>query len=163
MPIEYEHRYLVESIPSNDVIPKRITQDYIGVHRDRSLVQRIRKIVVGSDKPRFVETHKIGRDPEVHEVEHDIPESSYNELLEFFTIGTSITKTRYVINIDGNRWDIDQFDNGMIIAELEDPPDEYSLEGLGKSVNLSNHSEYKNFKMALNGYPDYIELFKAAT
>lgn len=162
MPIEYEHRYLVDTIPENNAIAQHITQSYIGVHRERSLVQRIRKITTDFEKPRFVETHKIGKDPEVHEVEHDIPESSYDELIEFFTIGKAIKKIRRVIEIDGLKWDVDQFENGMIIAEIEDPPSEYSIAEFGKSVNLSNNSEFKNFKIALNGYPEYTHLLLGA-
>jgi len=162
MPIEYEHRYLVDTIPENHAIAQHITQSYIGVHRERSLVQRIRKITTDFDYPRFLETHKIGRDPEVHEVEHDIPEDSYDELMEFFTIGTSIKKIRRVIEIDGLSWDVDQFENGMIIAELEDPPNEYSIAEFGTTVNLSDMSEFKNFRISLDGYPEYQQLLKDA-
>lgn len=161
MPIEYEHRYLVDTIPDNHAIAQHITQNYIGVHQDRSLVQRIRKVTTDFANPRFLETHKIGRDPEVHEVEHDIPEDSYNELLEFFTIGSHVRKIHRIIEIDGLKWDVDQFENGMIIAELEDPPDEYSLDEFGKSVNLSEIAAFKNFNIALNGYPEFQHLLDA--
>ena len=57
---------------------------------------------------------------------------------------------------------VDQFENGMIIAELENPPNEYSITEFGKSVNLSELSEFKNFKISLNGYPEFEHLFEVA-
>lgn len=158
MPIEYEHRYLVEKFPNKEkVLPLIITQSYIGVDPERSLVQRIRS-VVDFRGTRFLATHKIGKDPKVREVEYEIPRSAYNEFYKYFKIGSDISKYRYVVTIDGLKWDIDMFSNGMIIAELENPPENYSIEMFGKCVNITDKKEFKNFQIALNGYPIYTHL-----
>jgi CYTH domain-containing protein len=159
MPIEYEHRYLVESIPEWKDFAQ-IKQRYIGIDSDRSFIQRVRMICSDEHTPIYLATHKLGRDPFVHEVEYEIPPDAYHELCDYFTIGTPIDKVRYHVYIDGLKWDVDKFANGMIIAELEDPPEEYSLDGFGESINLSEMSEFKNFKISLNGYPEYKHLFE---
>lgn len=159
MPIEYEHRYLVEKIPVCDA-PIEITQTYIGVDRDRSLVQRVRMIKQEYNAPRYMKTLKIGRDPSVHEVEFPIPAGAYDELVRFFRIGEPIVKLRHHVKIDGLIWDVDLFENGMIIAELEDPPETYSTEPFGKAVNISDREEFKNFKLSLDGYPEFKQILE---
>lgn len=154
MPIEYEHRYLVESIPEWETL-NYIKQQYIGADTDRSFIQRIRLICSETHVLKYLVTHKIGRDPKVHEVEYEISRDAYSELTMYFTIGIPINKIRYQVYIEGLKWDVDRFDNGMILAELENPPDEYSLEGFGKTINLSNMGEFRNFNISLHGYPEY--------
>ena len=159
MPIEYEHRYLVGRIPVCDA-PTEITQTYIAVDRERSLVQRVRKICNEHNEPRYMKTLKIGHDPSVHEVEFPIPAAAYDELVRFFRIGTPILKLRHHVYIDGLKWDVDLFENGMIIAELEDPPETYSTEPFGKAVNISDRVEFKNFKLSLDGYPEFKKMLE---
>lgn len=159
MPIEYEHRYLVQHIPDSLTEPQHIEQTYIAIDRERNLIQRVRKICTDSKGPEYVATHKIGRDPLVQEVEYPIPAEAYHEFITFFKICHTINKVRYHVFIDGNRWDVDHFSNGMVIAEIENPPEEYSLEGFGKAVNISDMIEFKNFFMSMNGYPCYKHLF----
>ena len=127
MPIEFEYKFLVENIPEGRLIRSHtnIEQIYITNDDERYMTTRARKIYNDINKSfRYTVTHKIGHGPSVMETEYSIGEDNYNELKEHFSINEIINKTRLVYKIDGNYWDVDIFENDMIVAEIEDPPED---------------------------------------
>lgn len=154
MPIENEHKYVVERIPNSIVgDPIKITQFYFSYDAIRKLTQRCRATVIGDNPPKYEMTHKLGKGSTLREVEYEISEAVFNEMKEYFPITEPITKIRYHVIIDGLKWDVDQYENGMITAEIENPPSEYSLDQFGISVNVTGVFQYSNYSIAMYGYP----------
>lgn len=154
MPIENEHKYVVERIPNSIVgDPIKITQFYFAHDNIRKLTQRCRVTIKGNNPPKYEITHKLGKGATLREVEYEISESIFNEMKEYFPISMPISKTRYHVMIDGLKWDVDLYDNGMITAELENPPSEYSVEPFGIAVNVTGVFQYTNYSIAMYGYP----------
>jgi CYTH domain-containing protein len=114
----------------------------------------------GSVLPVFEVAHKIGKGKDLREVEYIVPPAVYGELQEYFSIGQVIHKVRHHVIIDGLKWDVDVYDNGMITAELENPPEAYSMDEFGQHVNLTGNFDFSNYKMSMTGYPDYKQLLK---
>jgi CYTH domain-containing protein len=167
MPIEFEYKYLVEKIP--DCFVEReshyyIEQFYFVMDDDRFMSSRARKIVKSSLGEgdtlytEFILTNKIGKGSSVMEVECPITSQNYSELKSNFIVGNVITKTRSVINIDGNKWELDIFGNGDVIAEIENPPMHLTIPSeFGKYVDVTNDPKYKNVNIAKYGFPPRYE------
>ena len=121
-------------------------------------MERIRGIQYEDDTVEYIQTQKIGFGEEVHEVETILNEEQYNELLEYFTIGDAISKTRYAIPMNnGTKWEVDVFSGkhkGTIVAEIELPTPDTEivfLPVLGHSshlVDVTNDKKFKNWYMA---------------
>ena len=61
------------------------------------------------------------------EFEYSIPLEDAKEMLSLCEPPV-ITKTRYIVMHEGNRWEVDEFHGelqGLVIAELEVPSEEY--------------------------------------
>ena len=161
MPVEHEHKYLLDdrvkldvALAADQVIDtKIITQFYFGRDNDRSLTQRCRKVLTYSGAEYYI-THKLGRGEKVQEVEYQVNADIYEEMHDFFKIGESIEKCRIVIKIDNLVWELDEFEGGLVMLELENPPERYKVPELfGKHRNVTGNFKYTNYYMAMNGYP----------
>jgi CYTH domain-containing protein len=168
MPIENERKYLLDIAPSifrnrltnlevNHSVEK-IQQTYIAQDRVRGYIERVRSIQYSDDRLEYILTQKVGFSPDVREIETIITRDKYEEFLDFFAIGNTIMKTRYVIPMDNKtKWEIDVFSGayaGVIVAEMELPTPDTEIvfhPVLGKEENLvevSNDVKYKNWYMA---------------
>jgi len=164
MPIEFEYKYLVEKVPDqfvNRLSHCCIEQFYITNDTKTFMSTRAReKWYSGNNEPTHWVTHKIGSGPSVMETEYQIDKKHYQELKKHFKIGNIIKKTRAVIRIDSREWDVDIFENGMVVAELEKPP--YYLKVpkvFGRHRNVTKDEIFKNVYMAMWGLPtrEYLE------
>jgi CYTH domain-containing protein len=160
MPIEHEHKYIIEKLPGYIDSQYEIEQFYFSQDRDRHLVSRCRKSKrhiynTGNTITNCTITHKIGKGERVHEVEYQVHESVVEELNSFFKIGNTLHKIRYNVEIDSLKWEIDQYKNGLLVAELENPPENYNIpESFGTYVDVTNEKKYKNWYMAFNQVPE---------
>lgn len=154
MPIEHEHKYLIEKFPITDADNSlHITQFYFACDSSRKLVQRGRATIKPDNTVTYELAHKLGSGETLREVEYEVPESVFNEMKRYFTIGTIVQKVRFHIIIDGLKWDVDTYNNGMIVAELENPPDIYTLEQFGNVIDVTGKFEYSNYSISMNGWP----------
>ena len=56
------------------------------------------------------------------EFEYEIPEQDANEMLDTFCRDAILEKNRYILNVKGFRWEIDEFlgsNEGLVVAEIE--------------------------------------------
>jgi CYTH domain-containing protein len=163
MPIEFEYKYVVERIPDEYATPisvNTLEQFYVVNDRERKMSTRGR-MTTNEKGTIYRVTHKIGSSPAVMETEYVVDKDIYDELKENFLIGSIITKYRTVVEIEGNIWDIDVYNNGLVIAEIEDPP-KYMIvpKAFGKYKDVTHDFAYKNVSMALNGMPDHTDVLK---
>jgi CYTH domain-containing protein len=154
MPIEHEHKYLIQSLPNaiKPISTVYYEQFYFAYDTTRQLVQRCRKKTT-SAREICVMTHKMGSGERVLEVEHEINKEVYEELKVNCQIGHLIEKYRREFRIDGLLWEVDSFSEGLFIAELENPPLHYRVpvEHFGKIIDVSGKFEYSNYFMSMNG------------
>lgn len=163
MPIENERKYHLKGInPSTfrnrlfnlniDFIKQRIQQNYLIHDRQRGFVERVRSIGMG-DKFTYTETKKIGFGENCREVESEISYSKYTELVDYFSIGKTVIKSRYIIPMpNGTKWEVDVYAGehmGLVVAEIELPTPDTEIvfhPVLGKVENLVDVTDDKTFK-----------------
>lgn len=168
MPIENERKYHLKDInPSTfrnrlinlgiDFTQQKIYQSYLVHDRQRGFVERVRCITVEGE-PTYIVTKKIGFGENCREVETIISYEQYCELMEFFTIGDTICKTRYVIpTVNGTKWEVDIYSGahtGTVVAEIELPTPDTEIvfhHFLGDSkqiIDVTDDKTFKNWYMA---------------
>ena len=163
MPIEYERKFHLKGVHPpifrNRLINKgveynqqRIHQTYLVHDRSRGFVERIRSITE-DDITKYINTKKIGFGEDCREVETEIGHEQYRELLDYFSIGHTISKNRYIIPMpDGSKWEVDAYAGqhmGLLVAEIELPSPDTTFEFhpvLGNSSDLVDVSDDKTFK-----------------
>lgn len=85
------------------------------------------------------------------EYEYEIPESDAKELLQLCE-PSIIVKRRYIVDVDGSRWEVDVFEGdneGLIVAEIELQSEDEQFnkpEWLGEEVSYD--SRYYNSKLS---------------
>jgi CYTH domain-containing protein len=114
MATEIERKFLVQGDEWRRHNGVRITQGYLARERERSV-----RVRLAGDRATL--TIKAGAGTlKRSEFEYPIPTADAIELLALCT--HTIEKTRRVIDVDGTRWEVDEFagDNeGLVIAEVE--------------------------------------------
>ncbi|MGF1496420.1 MAG: CYTH domain-containing protein [Elainellaceae cyanobacterium] len=95
------------------------------------------------------------------EFEYEIPLSDAEQLLEELCDRPLIEKVRYIVNVDGTRWEIDEFggDNtGLILAEVElSHPDQPFLRPAWLGQEVSDDPRYYNASLAQHPYRQWSE------
>lgn len=121
---EIERKFLVKDDSYKDVASgkKHIIQGYLSTEIKATIRVRI------VDDNAFL-TVKGKNDGAVRdEWEYPIPVKDATEMLDRLTTGTVIEKTRYIVDYEGKRWEIDSFKSpvaGLVVAEIElTSPDE---------------------------------------
>ena len=156
MPIEIEHKYLVNAEEWSRVIPEKsitIKQGYIHAAPDKTVRVRtkadkgyitIKGKTVGASRPEF---------------EYDIPLADAQELLINFC-SQLIEKTRHLITYDHKTWEVDVFEGlnaGLIVAEIE-LKDERELyqkpTWIGADVTMD--VKYSNAQLASVPYSQWV-------
>ncbi len=116
---EIERKFILHTIPSiflTNAKQSEITQYYIP---DESSMLRVRKIIE-NDKTTYIQTIKnsIGSKFAVSEKEIELSEEVFNLFVKQAT--SKISKKRYTLYIENNKWEIDIFHElNLIMAELE--------------------------------------------
>lgn len=93
------------------------------------------------------------------EYEYPLPLQDALEMLDNFTLGLQIEKTRHFVRNNGHIWEIDVFEGaneGLIVAEIEldDVDEKFSLPSwVGKQV--SDDKRYYNVYLAHHPYSEW--------
>ena len=150
MPTETERKFLVIGTDWKVGAPgKEFSQGYLSQDPERSVRVRI----AGDQAFLTIKgmSHGISR----QEFEYPIPRDDASELLSL-CLPAIISKTRYFVEINGHRWEVDEFhgDNqGLVIAEIEldNESDQVELpQWIGKEV--SDDTRYYNVSLAKSPY-----------
>lgn len=90
-----------------------------------------------------------------NEFEYEIPERDAEELLEMCE-PSIIVKRRYIVDVNGSRWEVDIFEGdneGLVVAEIELSSEEENFDKpdwLGEEVSFD--SRYFNSNLSKNPY-----------
>jgi len=136
MATEIEHKYLVvnDSYKQLAIESHTVAQGYLS--RDAERVVRVR---VKDGDQGYLTVKGKGNGLERPEFEYTIPTEDAKELLKL-CLRPVISKTRYIVMHDGNRWEVDEFHDalqGLTVAELEVPDAGYTFalpEFVGREV-----------------------------
>ncbi|MCM1077451.1 MAG: CYTH domain-containing protein [Bacteroides sp.] len=117
---EIERKFLVTGTSYMELAESshHIRQTYLSTFPDATVRLRI------SDNDAWLTIKGRNKGAVRDEWEFAIPVSDAEEMAEKLAGGFSIDKTRYVVNIDGWRWEIDRFHGsheGLTVAEIEMP------------------------------------------
>ena len=118
---EIERKFLVSDIETVRGLASsssHIRQAYISTNPDATVRLRIR------DNEAFLTVKGRNEGAVRDEWEFMIPAVDAEEMVERLCGGFAIDKTRYIVNVDGWNWEIDEFHGkhqGLILAEIEMP------------------------------------------
>ncbi len=123
MAIEIEHKYLVvnDSYKQDASSHSEIWQGYLSRDPAHTIRVRIR------DSSACITIKGKSAGAARCEFEYSIPLEDAQQLMQLCE-PPIISKTRYIIMHDGNRWEVDEFHgalSGLVIAELEIPDEKY--------------------------------------
>lgn len=144
MPKEIEHKYLVINNSFKEYATKSIAiyQGYLSKDKERTV-----RVRTANDLAFITVKGKNIGDTRL-EFEYPIPFDEASTLLKQLCITPIIKKTRYIVEYNGNTWEIDEFKGaleGLILAEIEIPSSEYKYDippFIGK--NVTNDVRYYN-------------------
>lgn len=144
MALEIEHKYLVKENSYKGLSAENhlIIQGYITRNKNRTV--RVRVI----DNEAFITIKGATHIDKRAEYEVPIPKSDAVEILKNICIPPIIEKTRYIIESEGKKWEVDEFHGkleGLVIAEIElkSSDEKYSIPSfIGKEV--TGDSRYYN-------------------
>jgi CYTH domain-containing protein len=152
--LEIERKFLLKRKPSieeDDVL--KITQHYC---KKDGIEFRIRKTATYKGFQLNHLYHKTIKkfisDGIYEETENIISKEEYENYKKDFA-GTSITKTRYIYKFGDLKWEVDVFDFGLVVAEIELPSMEHPLELPGYIakeliMEVTKHREFTNKNLA---------------
>lgn len=114
---EIERKYLIKDSSFKELaISKiRIIQGYISRIPERTVRIRI------ADDIGYITVKGLSQGMVRQEFEYQIPVEDARELIGLCETGV-IDKTRYIVDYDGQRWEIDEFNNlsnPLVVAEIE--------------------------------------------
>jgi adenylate cyclase len=144
MPKEIEHKYLVINNSFKEYATKSIAiyQGYLSKDKERTVrVRTANNLAFITVKGKNIGDTRL-------EFEYPIPFDEASTLLKQLCITPIIEKTRYIVEYNGNTWEIDEFKGaleGLILAEIEIPSSEYKYDippFIGK--NVTNDVRYYN-------------------
>lgn len=148
---EIERKYLVISQTYRETYIDKfdIKQGYINLSRKCTVRVRVK------GNQAFITVKGLTDGCERDEWEYPIPMTDAAEMLERVAVGGLISKTRYVVEHGGLKWEIDEFHDqleGLVVAELELPSADFKIpvfpDFIGKDV--TGDERYYNSSLATN-------------
>jgi len=152
MPIETEHKYLINHELWQQIIPNKsvqIKQAYLLTDPNKTIRIRtagnagfitIKGKTIGASRPEF---------------EYEIPIEEANQLIESFC-SELIEKTRYYVVHENKTWEVDVFEGmnvGLIVAEIElDDEDEEYKKPNWVTQNVTDDRRYANSNLSLKPF-----------
>lgn len=120
---EIERKYLLRRMPRlpEDAVRTEIAQGWLpGAH----LQERVRRVRVAGEPPRYYRTVKLGRGLSRTEVEEEADEATFRRLWSL-TKGRRVRKLRFRVPDGGLTWEIDRFrGRKLVLAEVELPSED---------------------------------------
>ena len=151
MPVEIERKFLVNTIPSQQIHrSKKVKQGYM-VHDEHQVV-RVRSM----DNDHFLTIKSNSKGLSRLEFEYQIPKEDAMDMLEHLCDSGIIEKTRHYIETPNHTWEIDEFhgrNQGLVVAEieLESEDEQFDIpEWIGEEV--SDDPRYYNMNLMANPY-----------
>ena len=152
---EIERKFLVLNDQWRDRVKK---QDYYRQGYLNDAVQCSIRVRVTNDKA-YLNIKSATLGIQRSEYEYPIPMEEANEMLDAFSLGPIIEKTRYFVDIGKHTWEIDVFDGdnkGLVVAEIELSDEHEAFEKpdwLGDEV--SDDPRYYNVCLVKHPYKDW--------
>ena len=151
MPVEIERKFLVNTIPSQQIHrSKKVKQGYM-VHDEHQVV-RVRSM----DNDHFLTIKSNSKGLSRLEFEYQIPKEDAMDMFEHLCVSGIIEKTRHYIETPNHTWEIDEFhgrNQGLVVAEieLESEDEQFDIpEWVGEEV--SDDPRYYNMNLVANPY-----------
>lgn len=151
MPLEIERKFLVNTIPSQQIHrSKKVKQGYM-VHDEHQVV-RVRSM----DNDHFLTIKSNSKGLSRLEFEYQIPKEDAMDMFEHLCGSGIIEKTRHYIETPNHTWEIDEFhgrNQGLVVAEieLESEDEQFDIpEWVGEEV--SDDPRYYNMNLMANPY-----------
>ena len=154
MPIEIERKFLVNTIPTQQVNrSKKVIQGYMFF--DNRKVVRVRSM----DNDHFLTIKSNSKGLSRLEFEYQIPKEDAMDMFKHLCGTNIIEKTRHYIESPNHTWEIDEFhgrNEGLIVAEieLESEDEQFDIpEWVGDEV--SDDPRYYNMNLMANPYQNW--------
>jgi adenylate cyclase len=152
MPIEIEHKFLLNKEQWKKIIPEKSTQiRQAYLLTDPSKTIRVRTI----DNQAYLTIKGKTKGSSRLEFEYEIPIEEANQLINSFCTQL-IEKTRHYVSCKKHMWEVDEFhglNEGLFVAEIElsSEQEEYALpEWIDK--NVTHDSRYANSNLTLHPF-----------
>jgi len=152
---EIERKFLLHSDQWQETIKK---QDYYRQGYLNKAEQCSIRVRIANDKA-YLNIKSATLGIQRSEYEYEIPMSDANEILNSFSLGPIIEKTRYFVDIGKHTWEIDVFEGdnkGLVVAEIELEHENEAFERpswLGDEV--SDDPRYYNVCLVTHPYKDW--------
>ena len=154
MPVEIERKFLVNTIPTQQINrSKTVKQGYMV--NDEHQVVRVRSM--DSDHFLTIKSNTIGLSR--LEFEYQIPQSDALDMFKHLCGSSIIEKTRHYIEFQGHTWEVDEFhgrNQGLVVAEIELKSEDEKFEIPGwVSDEVSHDPRYYNMNLMTNPYDNW--------
>jgi adenylate cyclase len=152
---EIERKFLVTNGQWRDQVRK---QEYYRQGYLNDAMQCSIRVRVANDKA-FLNIKSATLGIQRTEYEYAIPITDANEILDNFSLGPIIEKTRYFVDIGKHTWEIDVFEGdneGLVVAEIELADEHESFDKpdwVGEEV--SDDPRYYNVCLVKHPYKDW--------
>lgn len=152
MPIETEHKYLVNKERWSKIIPQQsyeISQGYL--YSDKEKTIRVRT----KGEKGFITVKGKTVNASRLEYEYEIPLNEAKEMVNTLC-GNVIEKTRHILSFEGKIWEVDEFKGlnaGLMVAEIEltHEDEEYHLPDWIEK-NVTDDIRFANSNLAIKPF-----------
>jgi adenylate cyclase len=157
---EIERKFLLRNDDWRKAVTKqtRFVQGYLNQIEENSSKSSVRIRLEGDQANINIKSLEIGLSRD--EYEYAIPVDDAEKMLKKLAVGPIIEKIRYLVEVDGLVWEIDEFfgDNaGLVIAEVELETEDQALrlsEWVGREV--TDDVKYYNISLSKHPYKDWL-------
>lgn len=152
----YNDKYLIENIPRIRVQGMySITQFYFAHDISRQLSQMCVQYKNINSLNHTIR-HEMSIDKsKYHKIEYQVNKDIVDELENTMIIGKKITKVRSLLILNDMDWLVDEYENGLLIAEIINPNTDYDMpQSFGKYKNITGKFKYSDYFMSINNIPD---------
>jgi adenylate cyclase len=154
MPVEIERKFLVK----RDLLPAlrdgvHLVQGYLTVSAEVTVRVRIK------GEKAFITVKGKSAGLSRPEFEYETPLQEAKEILEKLCVKPLIEKTRYILPDNGQKWEVDVFENeneGLILAEIElNSEDQQVWLPPWAAEEVTGKHEYSNSNLVRNPYKSW--------
>ena len=154
MPVEIERKFLVNTIPTQQINrSKTVKQGYMV--NDEHQVVRVRSM----DSDHFLTIKSNTRGLSRLEFEYQIPQEDALDMFKHLCGPSIIEKTRHYIEFQGHTWEVDEFhgrNQGLVVAEIELKSEDEKFEVPNwVSDEVSHDPRYYNMNLITNPYDNW--------
>ena len=154
MPVEIERKFLVNTIPTQQINrSKKVKQGYMV--NDEHQVVRVRSM----DSDHFLTIKSNTRGLSRLEFEYQIHQRDALDMFKHLCGPSIIEKTRHYIEFQGHTWEVDEFhgrNQGLVVAEIELKFEDEKFEIPGwVSDEVSHDPRYYNMNLITNPYDNW--------